>query len=280
MTNALPSLSPVMHNIHVNVVSAEEASAGVAEFWSGDRLIGFTLIDDGDLTLRLTHPRYHVPRTYLAQVQGSVGHKVLGRLASGVDLEDGPAAAAGIQPGDVILEFDGKPVDGSDLALTLNGTSERRSSASVSGVSIAGGGGNDTLAIDSSILAAMIPVAFDGGADAPAPADAGWMADFANHLGKSRAEREPPGARIPPSSASALPRRRRDSPLGQGGPHRRAPRSTRASARRCGRRPESARAAAASPCASLARARNSGRRWSGQRPGASSGTARAAAAPR
>ena len=35
MTNALPSLSPVMHDIHVNVVSAEEASLGVAEFWSG-----------------------------------------------------------------------------------------------------------------------------------------------------------------------------------------------------------------------------------------------------
>jgi hypothetical protein len=42
-----------MHNIHVNVVSAEEASLGVAEFWSGDRLIGFTLIEDGDLTLRI-----------------------------------------------------------------------------------------------------------------------------------------------------------------------------------------------------------------------------------
>jgi hypothetical protein len=53
MTNALPSLSPVLHDIHVNVVSAEEASLGVAEFWSGDRLIGFTLIEEGDLTLRI-----------------------------------------------------------------------------------------------------------------------------------------------------------------------------------------------------------------------------------
>ena len=52
MTNALPSLS-ILHNIDVNVVSAEEASLGVAEFWSGDRLIGFTLIEDGDLTLRI-----------------------------------------------------------------------------------------------------------------------------------------------------------------------------------------------------------------------------------
>ena len=53
MTNALPSLSPVLHDIHVNVVSAEEASLGVAEFWSGDRLVGFTRIEDGDLALRI-----------------------------------------------------------------------------------------------------------------------------------------------------------------------------------------------------------------------------------
>jgi hypothetical protein len=43
----------VMHDIDVNVVSAEEASLGVAEFWSGHRMIGFTLIEDGDLTLRI-----------------------------------------------------------------------------------------------------------------------------------------------------------------------------------------------------------------------------------
>jgi hypothetical protein len=53
MTNALPPLSPVMHDIHVNVVSAEEASLGVAEFWSGDRMVAFTLIEDGDLSLRI-----------------------------------------------------------------------------------------------------------------------------------------------------------------------------------------------------------------------------------
>ena len=51
MTNAL--LSPVLHDIQVSVVSAEEASLGVAEFWSGGRLIGFTIVDDGDLTLRI-----------------------------------------------------------------------------------------------------------------------------------------------------------------------------------------------------------------------------------
>jgi hypothetical protein len=53
MTNTTPSLSPVLHDIHVNVVSAEETSFGVAEFWSADRLIGFTFIADGDLVLRI-----------------------------------------------------------------------------------------------------------------------------------------------------------------------------------------------------------------------------------
>ena len=43
----------VMHEIEVNVVSAEEASFGVAEFWSGGRQVGFTAFDDGDLMLRI-----------------------------------------------------------------------------------------------------------------------------------------------------------------------------------------------------------------------------------
>ena len=53
MTTAMPTLSPVLRDIHVNVVSAEEASLGLAEFWSGDRLIAFTRIEDGDLALRI-----------------------------------------------------------------------------------------------------------------------------------------------------------------------------------------------------------------------------------
>ena len=42
-----------MHEVHVSVVSLEEASYGVAEFWSRGRLIGFTHYDDGDLMLRI-----------------------------------------------------------------------------------------------------------------------------------------------------------------------------------------------------------------------------------
>jgi hypothetical protein len=42
-----------MHEIHVSVVSAEEAADGTAEFWSRGRMIGFTQFEDGDLMLRL-----------------------------------------------------------------------------------------------------------------------------------------------------------------------------------------------------------------------------------
>jgi hypothetical protein len=42
-----------MHDIHVTVVSAEEAADGTAEFWSGGRMIGFTQLEDGDLILRI-----------------------------------------------------------------------------------------------------------------------------------------------------------------------------------------------------------------------------------
>ena len=77
----------------LDLVEAEE------RVWPVGRLdIGsegaIVLTNDGELTLRLTHPRYHVPRTYLAQVQGTVGHKVLTELARGIDLDDGPTAPA------------------------------------------------------------------------------------------------------------------------------------------------------------------------------------------
>ena len=53
MENTQPSLITIPHEIHVIVVSPEEASFGVAEFWAGDRQIGVTCIEDGELTLRI-----------------------------------------------------------------------------------------------------------------------------------------------------------------------------------------------------------------------------------
>lgn len=53
--------------------------------------------NDGDLTLRLTHPRYEVPRTYVAEVEGSLGPRAARALARGVELEDGLTAPAPVQ---------------------------------------------------------------------------------------------------------------------------------------------------------------------------------------
>lgn len=51
------------------------------------------LTNDGDLTERLTHPRYGVTKTYLARVEGHPGAAAMRSLIEGVDLEDGPARA-------------------------------------------------------------------------------------------------------------------------------------------------------------------------------------------
>jgi 23S rRNA pseudouridine2605 synthase len=48
--------------------------------------------NDGELAHRLAHPSYEVPKTYLAQVSGSVPRDLPRRLRAGVQLEDGPVA--------------------------------------------------------------------------------------------------------------------------------------------------------------------------------------------
>ena len=53
MENAQPTPPTAARDIHVVVVSPEEAAVGVAEFWSSERLIGVTCIEDGELTLRI-----------------------------------------------------------------------------------------------------------------------------------------------------------------------------------------------------------------------------------
>ena len=47
------------------------------------------LTNDGVLANRLMHPRYGVPKTYVARVRGKVSRRALGALRQGVDLEDG-----------------------------------------------------------------------------------------------------------------------------------------------------------------------------------------------
>jgi 23S rRNA pseudouridine2605 synthase len=58
------------------------------------------LTDDGDLANRLTHPRYEVPKVYVADVgRGgtAVPEDALRRLRDGVILEDGKTAPAGVR---------------------------------------------------------------------------------------------------------------------------------------------------------------------------------------
>jgi 23S rRNA pseudouridine2605 synthase len=52
------------------------------------------LTNDGDLTHRLTHPSFGVPKEYLAEVEGEPSPGDLRRLRSGVLLDDGPTAPA------------------------------------------------------------------------------------------------------------------------------------------------------------------------------------------
>jgi 23S rRNA pseudouridine2605 synthase len=58
------------------------------------------LTNDGELTFRLTHPSYEVPKTYLADVSGALGARAVKELSRGVPLEDGmtkPAEATLIE---------------------------------------------------------------------------------------------------------------------------------------------------------------------------------------
>jgi pseudouridine synthase len=50
--------------------------------------------NDGELTNLLTHPRYGVPKTYVAEVKGTLASKAIKALARGVELEDGRTAPA------------------------------------------------------------------------------------------------------------------------------------------------------------------------------------------
>lgn len=55
------------------------------------------LTDDGDLSYRLTHPRYKVSKEYTAVVSGTPSNKDLEALRSGINLDDGMTAPAEIE---------------------------------------------------------------------------------------------------------------------------------------------------------------------------------------
>jgi 23S rRNA pseudouridine2605 synthase len=50
------------------------------------------LTNDGELAHRLTHPRYEVPKAYLAEIPGPVPRDLGRRLRAGIELDDGPVS--------------------------------------------------------------------------------------------------------------------------------------------------------------------------------------------
>jgi len=64
------------------------------------------LTNDGDLAHKLTHPRHHVPKTYLATVEKVPHGSDLEKLMQGIELEDGLTAPAEAEYHDV--DPDGK----------------------------------------------------------------------------------------------------------------------------------------------------------------------------
>lgn len=55
------------------------------------------LTNEGELSFRLTHPSFEVPKVYHATVQGHVNEATMQHMASGVELEDGLTAPAGVR---------------------------------------------------------------------------------------------------------------------------------------------------------------------------------------
>ena len=64
------------------------------------------LTNDGDLTQRLTHPSFGVPKEYLAHVQGGPTPAAIRRLREGIKLEDGVTSPAEVSmPQDGLLRL-------------------------------------------------------------------------------------------------------------------------------------------------------------------------------
>ena len=78
--------------------SSRRASACTRSAASTPTRTGLILLtNDGDLAYALTHPRFEVPRTYRARVEGRPSERALRALREGVELEDGRTAPAHVR---------------------------------------------------------------------------------------------------------------------------------------------------------------------------------------
>lgn len=55
------------------------------------------LTNDGELANRLTHPRYEVPKSYVARLRKPIADRDVARLRGGVQLDDGPTSPAEVK---------------------------------------------------------------------------------------------------------------------------------------------------------------------------------------
>ena len=60
------------------------------------------LTNDGELAFKLTHPKFHIPKTYHLTIQGQVSEESLEKLQQGVKLKEGMARADEVN----ILQFE------------------------------------------------------------------------------------------------------------------------------------------------------------------------------
>jgi 23S rRNA pseudouridine2605 synthase len=63
--------------------------------WDASGLL--LMSNDGELTHRLTHPRYGIPRVYLATVKGRVDDSTLAKLRGQLELDDGPVQTVAVE---------------------------------------------------------------------------------------------------------------------------------------------------------------------------------------
>jgi 23S rRNA pseudouridine2605 synthase len=56
------------------------------------------LTNDGEMAMRLAHPRYRVPRTYLVKVRGVLTAEEIAKIEQGVMLDDGMSPAIKVAP--------------------------------------------------------------------------------------------------------------------------------------------------------------------------------------
>ena len=62
------------------------------------------LTNDGELANRILHPRYKLPKVYLALVKGRVTEESLRKMRKGTELEDGPAKPDSVR----VVRYEGK----------------------------------------------------------------------------------------------------------------------------------------------------------------------------